>query len=94
MFSWETPPAVSGGRAAHVDGTLKFTLTNGAPLDPRKSYRVATNDYIADGGEKLDPVLKKLPAESIQKQSLSLLEAFIDYLETTFPRYIAHNQSE
>ncbi|MED5298414.1 MAG: glycogen/starch synthase, partial [Actinomycetota bacterium] len=20
MFSWETPPAVSGGRAAHVDG--------------------------------------------------------------------------
>lgn len=38
---------------------LKFTdtgfecLINGAPLDPQRSYRVVTSDYLADGGDKM-----------------------------------------
>lgn len=35
------------------DGSLKSVTLNGAPVDPQKSYRVATLDYLAQGNDGL-----------------------------------------
>lgn len=35
------------------DGSLKSVTVNGAPVDPQKSYRVATLDYLAQGNDGL-----------------------------------------
>lgn len=35
------------------DGQLKSVTLNGEPIDPNKSYRVATLDYLAEGNDQL-----------------------------------------
>ena len=35
------------------DGKLKSVTLNGEPVDPEKSYRVATLDYLAEGNDQL-----------------------------------------
>lgn len=35
------------------DGKLKSVTLNGEPIDPEKSYRVATLDYLAEGNDQL-----------------------------------------
>ena len=49
-------PQVSGLRfvydpAAAAGSRVKSVTVGGEPLDPGKTYRVATNDYIANGGD-------------------------------------------
>ena len=35
------------------DGKLKSATLNGEPIDPEKSYRIATLDYLAEGNDQL-----------------------------------------
>ena len=35
------------------DGKLKGVTLNGEPVDPAKSYRIATLDYLAEGNDQL-----------------------------------------
>lgn len=35
------------------DGLLKSATVNGEPIDPRKQYRIATLDYLAEGNDQL-----------------------------------------
>ena len=35
------------------DGKLKSVTLNGEPIDPKKSYRIATLDYLAEGNDQL-----------------------------------------
>tara|TARA_B100000809_G_C15061222_1_gene502469 strand:- start:94 stop:855 length:762 start_codon:yes stop_codon:yes gene_type:complete len=37
-----------------VDGTIKSTSLRGKPLDFSKTYNVATNDYLYNGGDRMD----------------------------------------
>ncbi len=53
-----------------------------APLDPDGLYRVAVNDYIANGGSGFE-VLKRNTSK--QNTNISLRDALIDYLRTQTP---------
>jgi 2',3'-cyclic-nucleotide 2'-phosphodiesterase (5'-nucleotidase family) len=58
------------------DGRAASVQVNGQPLDPMRTYRVATHNYLAYGGGDMpalwDPVVRaELP--------LTLREAFLDY---------------
>ena len=35
------------------DGKLKSVTLNGEPVDPEKSYRIATLDYLAEGNDQM-----------------------------------------
>ncbi|ATB49539.1 bifunctional metallophosphatase/5'-nucleotidase [Corallococcus macrosporus] len=60
------------------------TLTGGQPLvfDPQKTYRVALPDFLARGGDGLEPLLRQVPPERIEMtpvNGLDLREALITY---------------
>lgn len=52
-------------------------VINGKPFDPKKTYKVAVNDYIADGGSgfSMVPGLKRTNTDVLQRDSL------IDYIK-------------
>jgi 2',3'-cyclic-nucleotide 2'-phosphodiesterase (5'-nucleotidase family) len=60
-----------GGRVA------RDILVNGSPLDPEAEYRLVTNDYMANGGEELDPLLNPVAREDLP---VLLRDAFISYV--------------
>jgi len=45
---------------------LRVDRCDGNPLDPTARLRLATNDFLARGGDGLGPLLAKLPAERVQ----------------------------
>jgi 2',3'-cyclic-nucleotide 2'-phosphodiesterase (5'-nucleotidase family) len=49
----------------------------GEPLDPERRYRLATNDYLANGGDEF-----AILTEALEREDLPLLvrDAFIEYL--------------
>jgi 5'-nucleotidase len=51
--------------AAQRNRVTAVTLPDGQPLDPAATYRVAMVDFLATGGEGLDPVMKQIPADRI-----------------------------
>lgn len=63
-------PHRKGGRDVDGDGSISAwerdrlcdVRIGGEPLDPRRTYRVVVNDFMADGGDHLNP-LKDLPRE-------------------------------
>lgn len=60
-------------------------VINGKPFDPKKTYKIAVNDYIADGGSGFNMVggLKRVNTEVLQR------DALIDYIKqvgTLFPQ--------
>ncbi len=60
-------------------------VINGKPFDPKKTYKVAVNDYIADGGSgfSMVPGLKRTNTDALQR------DALIDYIKqigTLFPQ--------
>jgi 2',3'-cyclic-nucleotide 2'-phosphodiesterase (5'-nucleotidase family) len=50
---------------------------NGQPIDKNKTYKIATTDYIANGGDNL-VFLKKLPSAHLQKY---FRDALIEYIK-------------
>jgi len=42
------------GIVLDVDGTIKTATLNDVPLDFSKTYNVATNDYLYNGGDRMD----------------------------------------
>ncbi|MFD2367659.1 bifunctional metallophosphatase/5'-nucleotidase [Pseudoduganella sp. GCM10020061] len=51
-------------------------LVNGQPVDPDKVYRVAANNFLAEGGDGF-PIFIKVPKHATQ---IVDIDAFIDYL--------------
>ncbi len=48
---------LSSGASATIDGKeCSQVLINGQPLDPDRTYRLATIDYLANGGDYLEPL--------------------------------------
>ncbi len=72
--------AVSGMTlAADADGKLTEFLVAGKPVDPAGSYRIATLDYVANGGDNMG-ILATYPAPH-DTESL-LREAAIAYIKS------------
>jgi 2',3'-cyclic-nucleotide 2'-phosphodiesterase (5'-nucleotidase family) len=84
--------AAQAGRFPQVSGiTFEFdpgkpvgrrvskVMVDGAPLDPKKTYRLATNDYMARGGDGYD-MLKQSKAASDSDEGRPLTQVVIDYL--------------
>jgi 2',3'-cyclic-nucleotide 2'-phosphodiesterase (5'-nucleotidase family) len=62
------------------DGDRRFAtdiMVGGVPLDPDAEYRLATNDYMANGGESLSPLQSPVTREDLP---VLLRDAFIDYV--------------
>ena len=55
----------------------KDVLVNGKPLDPKRTYKVATIDYIAQGGDR-HPLFTE--TTNYQSQGVFLRDAVLDYL--------------
>ncbi len=57
--------------------TISNIVINGKPFDPSKTYKVAVNDYIADGGSgfSMVPGLKRTNTDVLQR------DALIDYIK-------------
>jgi 2',3'-cyclic-nucleotide 2'-phosphodiesterase (5'-nucleotidase family) len=63
---------VSGG-----DRVARDILVDGALLDPKAEYRLVTNDYMANGGEELAPLLNPVAREDLP---VLVRDAFISYV--------------
>ncbi len=73
-------PQVSKGVSFTIDTAAKKAVDlkiNGAPVDPNKNYRIATNSYLAAGGDGYSVFKKKLDNFD---SSLMQRDAFIEYV--------------
>ncbi len=73
-------PQVSEGVSFVIDtasGTVSDLTINGSPVDPAKEYVIATNSYLAAGGDGY-----KVFKNNVAKYDSSLMQrdAFIDYV--------------
>jgi len=59
----------------------KLTL-NGAPVDPKKVYVLATNDFLANGGDGTKPVMEGVAADHRGAPGVLVRDAFLDYLKS------------
>ena len=59
---------------------VKITI-NGTPLDPSRTYRVATIDYLANGGDYMEPLKN---GKVVARSSRIMYEDLIDYIKTVY----------
>ncbi|MNT76646.1 bifunctional UDP-sugar hydrolase/5'-nucleotidase periplasmic precursor [compost metagenome] len=60
------------------DQKAKDVLINGKPLDPKRTYKVATIDYVAQGGDRQPQFAE---ASNYQGQGMFLRDAVLNYLK-------------
>lgn len=59
-------PAVSGLLLERADGTVRvLDAATGAALDPARTYRLATTQYLVMGGDRVDEIIRTLPADAV-----------------------------
>ena len=61
--------ATSGLIIERGGGSLVLKDPSGNPLDPARRYRVVTTSYLVRGGDKLDTVMSRLPADRFRTLS-------------------------
>jgi 5'-nucleotidase len=62
----------------------------GGRLDPGRHYTVATNDFIAGGGDGLRPILARLPPGAIRdNEGVDLRTAFVEWVKTAPPSLVS-----
>jgi len=69
---------VSGLTMVIEDGKPKNMTVGGVPFDSAKEYRVATSDYLAEGGDKMRFFLDPLKRDNLVHK---LRDAIIEYIE-------------
>ena len=83
-----TPGTVTYGAMPQVSEGVSFTinvsansisnlLINGKPVDPAKTYKVATNSYLASGGDGYKPFTNNV---DYYDSALMQRDAFIEYV--------------
>ena len=60
----------------NTPGRINSVKINGKPIDPDKTYRIATIDYLADGGDYMKPLTR---ATRVAKVGTDLAEDIISY---------------
>lgn len=68
-------PAVKSENG-NTPGKITSIKINGRPIDPDRTYRIATIDYLADGGDYMTPLLR---GTRIAKVGTDLAEDIADY---------------
>lgn len=61
----------------------KTVLLNGQPLDPEKTYTVATIDYLANGGDFMEPLTR---GKKIASSNSVINQDLLKYLRTEFKK--------
>ncbi|MDE5642181.1 MAG: bifunctional metallophosphatase/5'-nucleotidase [Muribaculaceae bacterium] len=74
----EYTPAVKNGQE-NTPGKIQSIRINGRPLDPDRTYRIATIDYLADGGDYMKPLLR---ARKVSQSDSDLAEDIIRYYQS------------
>lgn len=71
---------IQGGArvVAKTDGTIVSATINGEPIDPSKTYTLATIDYLAEGNDKLSS-MKTISGKQITK--ITLRDCIINYIK-------------
>ncbi len=64
---------------ASGNGTVSGVTINGKAIDPAKTYRVATNDYLAGGGDGYTVLTRSIDTYNT---SMLLSDVVIDYVQT------------
>lgn len=64
------------------DGKLVSATVNGEPVDPAKSYRVATLDYLAQGNDKLEAFKAKTDVVSPQEPQYAVRHIIVAYFQS------------
>lgn len=62
------------------DGRCSSILIGGKPIDPDKTYRLATIDYLANGGDYMEPLTR---GTIISRSDSVLYDDLIDWFRTT-----------
>ena len=81
----EKPPYIAGLRIVRIDGLWQILHLGGSPIEIGRTYQVATNDYLAGGGEGLERILKHIPSSAIHPGDTVLLHALIEHLRSLYP---------
>ena len=63
-----------------ADGNLKSATLRGKPLDFSKTYHVATNDYLFNGGDRMDFFKTN---DSLYVLDYKIRNVLIDYFKST-----------
>ena len=66
------------------DGKLRSARLNGEPIDPRKTYRIATIDYLAQGNDGLRAFREYTNLNSPQEESNNTRFIIIDYFKSLY----------
>ena len=69
---------ISGAKVGINNGKPVDILINNTPLDTSKSYRIATSDYLADGGDNMEFFLNPIKKISL---GIKLRDMIVDYLK-------------
>ena len=85
IAGWKGAP-VAGISMVLNDSSASDVLINGKPFDINKTYRVATSDYIANGGDKAT-----MFAGKTINTNYKLRDAIIEYIKVTKPILKADN---
>lgn len=75
---------VSAGVDVVFDASAKrcvSTTINGKPLDPDRTYRVATIDYLANGGDYMESLTR---GTVVAKSDKVVYEDLLDYIKTAY----------
>lgn len=80
------PPYVAG-LSVQVGKSGELTvLHRGKPLRLTKKYRVATNDFLLQGGDGLEPMIVSAEKTPYYVSPLSMRQALIDLLKEKYPQ--------
>ena len=71
-----------GSRVSRLE--LRDSTGTWKPLDPAASYKVITNNFTADGGDKYD-TLKAIPAALREDTFLDYADSFLQYVRSKSP---------
>jgi 5'-nucleotidase len=78
-------PQLAGAKLIIDDAQAKVAhleLEDGAAVKDDQTYVLATNDFLANGGDGTKAVIEKVPKERREDLPLLIRDAFINYLKT------------
>jgi 2',3'-cyclic-nucleotide 2'-phosphodiesterase (5'-nucleotidase family) len=64
------------------DRVTRVSLPNGDPIDPDATYKIATNNFMATGGDEFDTLTE---GQNTFDTQMNLVDTVIKYLEENSP---------